>query len=158
MQRTYWVTPRDKLAFFVSIMRELAGDDTQIAFEGNLSNCDFSTIEELPISGEIYFWSSKPTNKHRNTQTIILPLTDTNIKKIIKEVMPHARIMHDIEHIQIQKNNEIQLLVGDNFDNDCISVGSLVSLEFLSSLKNNGIIRKIQTVAEAKAKYPWANT
>jgi len=151
MQQKFWINVREKPAFLVAMMRELAGSDSQIMFEGNLSKCNFSNIEQLPITGEIHVCDSASEN-------IVLPLTKNNIKPILKQVLPEGRVVHKINHIQIQKRNEIQLMVGDNFHNECISVGSMVSLEFLSILKKNGIIRKIQTDTEAKAKYLWFNT
>ena len=149
MEQLYWIKARDKLGLLVALMHELASSNSQIILEGDLTIFDFTKIENYEIAGE-YKCDS-------DTNVISLKLTEDNIKPILKQIQPSGNFAHKIRHIQIRKDDEIQLLVGDNFDNECISVGTLVSLEFLSELKNNGIIRKIQTDAEVKAKYPWLN-
>ncbi|HIE00601.1 MAG TPA: hypothetical protein EYP59_09980 [Thiotrichaceae bacterium] len=100
MQQKFWINVREKPAFLVAMMRELAGSDSQIMFEGNLSKCNFSNIEQLPITGEIHVCDSASEN-------IVLPLTKNNIKPILKQVLPEGRVVHKINHIQIQKRNEI---------------------------------------------------
>lgn len=149
MEQIYWINARDKLGFLSSLMHELASENSQLILEGDLTSFDFSQIEKYKIEGE-YKCDS-------DTTVISLLLTENNIKPILKQIQPSGKFAKEIRHIQIRISNEIQLLVGDNFDNECISVGPAVSLEFLTKLKNTGIIRGIQTDAEAKAKYSWNN-
>lgn len=149
MEQMYWINAQDKLGFLSLLMHELASTHSQIILEGDLTTLDFSQVEEYKIEGD-YKCDS-------NTTVISLRLTESNIKSILKQIQPAGKFSNEIRHIQIRINDEIQLLVGDNFDNECISVGSAVSLDFLTVLKNNGIIREIQTDAEAKAKYSWNN-
>jgi len=149
MEQRYWINARDKLGLLVALMHELASNNSQIILEGNLTSFDFTKIEQYKMASS-YKCDS-------DTNVISLQLTEGNIKPILKQIQSAGKFVHEIRNIQIRKNDEIQLLVGDNFDNECISVGELVSFEFLSTLKDNGIVRKIQTDAEAKAKYPWLN-
>lgn len=146
MQKTYWINVRDKPAFLVSIMNELAGSDSQMLFEGDLTECDFIGIGKSELSGELFVCN-------KGASFVVLPLINENIKPILNQVLPYGRVVHKIEHILIQKNGAIQLIVGDNFHNECVSVGPEVSLEFLSSLKESGIVRGMQTEAEVRAKY-----
>ncbi len=146
MQKTYWINVRDKPAFLVSVMKELAGSDSQILFEGDLTKCDFSGIGKSELTGELFVCN-------KGAPFVVLPLSNENIKPILNQVLPYGRVVHKIEHIQIQKNGAIQLMVGDNFHNECISVGPEVSLELLSSLKGSGIVRRMQTESEVRAKY-----
>lgn len=129
-------------------MRLLAGN-AQISFEGDLSECDFSQLEEVDVSfGEIRCSNDSNQSNHK-----ILNLTTEAIKPILKQILPKGRVVHKIQEIKIQKNNELQFLSGDNFHNECISVGPLVKKAFIEELKDNGLIRSFQTDVEAKAKY-----
>ncbi len=146
MEQIYWINARDKPAFLVAVMKELSGDESYIEFQGDLSRCDFSDVGGVPVAADV-------NRRDKGALKVVLALTTGNIKPILKQVLPEARVVHQIENISITKNNEEQLLIGDYFHNECISVGPMLSIEFLSTLKENGIIREIQTDAEAKAKY-----
>lgn len=152
MEQIYWINVRDKPAFFVSAMRELAGSDAQVYFEGDLSECDFSAMENLGLTGGLFVCNE-------GTPFVVLPLSVENVKPITKEVVPHARIVHKIRHALIQKSGKIQLMVGDNFHSECISSGPLISSRFLSVLKEAGVVRSFQTPSEMREssrwKYPW---
>ncbi|MEN8221199.1 MAG: hypothetical protein ABFS56_33580, partial [Pseudomonadota bacterium] len=82
-----------------------------------------------------------------------LKLTENNIKPILKQIQPSGNFIKKVSHIQIIKGNKIQVLIGDNFHNECISVGPLVTQNFLSVLKIKGLIRYYYTSAEVKSKY-----
>ncbi len=148
MQQKYWINAIDKPGLLVALMRLLA-DEAQISFEGDLSECDFSDIEEINYDiGEINCY-----NNTDQTNLKIFHLTQKSIKPILKQILPKGRVVHKILQIKIQKNNEIQFLSGDNFHNECISVGPLVPVDFLEELKAKGTIRSFVTDAEAKEKY-----
>lgn len=150
MEERYWTNARDKPGLSVALIHELAGSNSLIILEGYLTSFNFIVIEKCKISGGYKCDSG--------TSAISLQLTEINIKPILKQIQPSGKFAHEIRHIQIRKNNEIQLLVGENFDNECISAGKLVSLVFFfSKPKNNDIIISIQTDAEAKEKYLRSN-
>ena len=145
MKQTFWVNARDKPAFLVAMMRALQGDTSQIGFEGDLSGCDFSEIGKIEPFGEL-------GKIDDGTEHVVFPLTDETINSILKQILPEGRVVHKIRHIQVQVGSELQLLIGDNFDNECISVGPMVSHELLSELKQRGVIRSVESDESVKAK------
>lgn len=145
MNERLWINARDKLGFLAAIMHELSGDYSQIILEGELSQFDFSGIDASEIVDE---YRCDP-----DTSVVSLALTERTAKEILRQIQPHGGFVQRVRHIQIRVNDEIQLLVGDHFDNECISVGQLVPVEFLSRLKAKRIVRAIKTDAEARAKY-----
>ena len=147
MDQKHWIDVRDKLGFLSALMHKLASDNSQLILEGNLSRFDFRGLEECEIAGE-YLCSA-------DTSVICLSLTENQIKPVLRSVQPDGKFVSEILSIQIRVCNEIQFLAGDNFHNECISVGPAVPIEFLEMLKKKGIIRNFQTDEEAKAKYPW---
>ena len=153
MKQEYWVQPKDKAKLLKALMEELAGE-AQILLEGDLSDCDFSNINNrtTEISGELH-----QTDKGDKTSIKVLALDNESMNQILEQVLANDRFIEKIDHIQIQKNSELQVLIGDNFDDECISVGPLVSVKLLESLKDSGVIEGYQTDAEARAKYPWFN-
>jgi hypothetical protein len=74
----------------------------------------------------------------------------------LEQVLSEDRLSDDIEHIQIQRNGQLQVLIGDNFHDECVSVGPSITIELLEGLKSQGIIKDYQTDAEAKARFPWS--
>lgn len=146
MNQTFWINARDKPAFLVAMMRALQGDTSQIGFEGDLSGCDFSEVKKIDPFGEL-------GKIDDGTEHVVLPLTDETINPILKQILPEGWIVHKIRHIQVQVNTELQLLIGDNFDNECISVGPMVAYDLISELKTRGIIRSIESDESVKAKW-----
>ena len=133
MEQNYWVNVRDKLAFLSELMHYLSSNESQIILEGNLNKFDFNSIKKHELEGEY--------RCDNDTEVVSLRLTDEEIKPILNQIQPSGKFVHDIRHIQIRKNNEIELLVGDNFDNECISTGSLITPKLLEELKDKGIVR-----------------
>lgn len=146
MKKTYWINARDKPAFLVAMMRVLQGHTSQIGFEGDFSSCDFSKIKKIDPFGEL-------GKIDDGTEYSALLLTEETINPILKQILPEGRVVHKIRHIQIQVDGELQLLIGDNFDNECISAGPAVSYELLSELKKRGIIRSIESDESVKEKW-----
>ena len=153
MKQEYWIQPRDKVNLLKALMEELAGE-AQILFEGDLSKCNFSKISNKAthISGELH-----PAVKGDESLFKVFVLDNESLNQILEQILPDNRFIEKIEHIQIQKNGELQVLIGDNFHDECISVGPLVPVKLLEKLKNSGVIEGYQTDSEAKAKYPWFN-
>lgn len=149
MKQAYWIQPKDKAKLLAAMMEELA-DGSQILFEGDFTGCDFTKVEKkiTSISGEL-----QPVNEDEFSVKVF-ELDSESVKRILEQILPEKRFEKKIRHIQIQKNGELQFLVGDNFHEECISVGPLITVEFLDNLKSKGVIEGYQTDAEAKAKYP----
>ncbi len=133
------------------LMKNLAGE-AFITFKGDLTECDFSEIGEVAPSAE---GEITKRIKWDDVGFIVLPLNQETIKPILKQILPNGRVVHKIEEIQIEKDGQLQFLSGDNFHNDCISVGPLVTVGMLDHLKSKGLIKSYVSNAEAKAKYPW---
>jgi hypothetical protein len=151
MKQEYWLNPLNKTGLLEALMSFLAGD-AQISFEGDLSGCDFSGIEKeiSTESGEL-----KRVYNDGNSDYMIFRLDKETIQPILEQVLPEDRLINKIIHIQIQKNGQLQLLIGDYFHDECISVGTLFTVKQLETLKENGLIKSNKTSAETKTKYPW---
>ena len=151
MKQQYWVTPKDKLRLLDAFLRLLAGE-AQISFEGDLSLCDFSGLEDYRISpfGELHRINKEPGSDYE-----AYALDHHSIEALSNRLLNADCAIQAIEHIQIQKDGALQVLIGDNFDDECVSVGPLISRESLAQLLSEGVIAGYKTDAEAKAKYPW---
>ena len=128
---TFWLDARDKPGLLVALLKSLA-DDACIGFCGGISACDFSAI---------------PTASGRNLfdgkydDIIVLQLDAGTVEPILAQVLPKARCVHAIEHIIIEKSGRIEVVIGDNFHNECISVGPGVPQSLLDDLILNGVLR-----------------
>jgi hypothetical protein len=132
----YWVDVRDKPAFFVAAMRLLAGG-ARVSLEGNLSGLDLvsvagATDEESPVL-------PRQTLVPRQ-DFVVLPVEPETISAIAART-PGARLVEDIEHIQMEKNGRLEVGLYDNFDRDSSWAGEAFSVVLLDQLKEKGILR-----------------
>ena len=127
-------------------MKALAGD-ARIGFCGDLTQCDFSAIPEAP--GRDLFDEAEQ-------DCIVLKLVPDTVQPILTQILPEARCVHTIEHIVIEKSNKVEVVIGDNFHNECISVGAGVPQELLDDLISNGVLRGYTLHSAIKEKYPDA--
>jgi len=132
-------------------MRTLVGD-SQIAFEGDLTSCDFSKVENYRVTafGDLHRVHDGEESGHQ-----VFELNSDTLERLLEQVLFEDRFLHEIEHIQIQRNGQIQVLIGDNFHDECVSVGPSITVGLLEGWKSQGIIKGYQTDAEAKARFPW---
>lgn len=149
MEQTYWLSPRDKPGLLAAIMKLLAGN-AHILLQGDLNSCDFSAVPKADGNRILPF---DTLNEKQDGQHIALRLEPETIQPILAQVLPHGRIVHDIGFIQIEKNGRIEFMSGDNFHNECVSVGPAVSEHLLRDLTSRGILRTFQTNAEAKKRF-----
>lgn len=139
----YLIDARDKPGLLVAFMKELVGN-ARITFEGDLSKTNFSSFPQA---------SSEPDGVfHRNTifprqDYILLPLTQETIKSILAQVLPEGRCVHDILHIQIEKDRELMFSACDQFDPESTWV-PLSMHPFLVKLKERGLIRSFELLPE----------
>ena len=141
MLQIFWLNPRDKAALLVAVANELAGS-AEIAFEGDLSSCEFASIPGCR------FEESGPFRRQDQggpETLVVLPLEPSTVKDILNLVLPHGRFMREIQHIAIAKNGELQFLAGDQFHRECVSVGPAVAESFLQQLVTRGILRAYAT-------------
>ncbi len=87
MEQIYWINARDKPAFLVAVMKELSGDESYIEFQGDLSRCDFSDVGGVPVAADV-------NRRDKGALKVVLALTTGNIKPILKQVLPEARVVH----------------------------------------------------------------
>lgn len=133
-------------------MRALVGD-SQIALEGNLASCDFSKVEDYRVTA---FGELHRVDDGRESDYQVFELNRESLGPLLEQVLSEDRLSEDIEHIQIQRDGHLQVLIGDNFHDECVSVGPSITIELLEGLKSQGIIKSYQTDAEAKARFPWS--
>lgn len=138
MHRTYMVDARDKPGFLVALMKYLAGSDSRISFEGDLSKCDFSALPSQHTEPNGAFQRNTTSPKQ---DFVIVPLTSETIRPILDQILPEARCVHDIMHIEIEKGGELVLSACDNFHHECTAVSPSVPTSILDSLKSSGVIR-----------------
>ena len=132
----YWVDVRDKPAFFVAAMRLLAGG-ARVSLEGNLSGLDLESVagvtnEESPVL-------PRQTLVPRQ-DFVVLPVEPETISAIAT-CTPGARLVEDVEHIQMEKNGRLEVGLYDNFDPDSSWAGEAFSVVLLDQLKEKGIVR-----------------
>ena len=132
----YWVDVRDKPAFFVAAMRLLAGE-ARVSLEGNLSGLDLvsvagATNEESPAL-------RRQTLVPRQ-DFVVLPVEPDTVTAIAARI-PGARLVADVEHVQIEKNGRLEIGIYDNFDPDSSWAGEAFSVVLLDQLKEKGIVR-----------------
>jgi len=147
MKKTYWLDPKDKLGLLVNIMKFLAGD-ARIALEGELQKFDFSSI---PNHIDTETESIKHETGIPHDPIIILPLEPDTIKSLLDQLLPKGKCIYEITAILIEKNGKIEFMAGDNFHRECVSVGELVSTEFLNELVSKGILRSYKKAQPAHA-------
>lgn len=148
MQQTYWLDTRDKPGLLTNLMKYLAGN-AHILLQGNLDNCDFSSIPRVFGNNNLPL---HPLINVDDGPFVILRLEPETIRPILARVLPQGRIVYEIGYILIEKNGRLEFMAGDNFHNECISVGPGISEDMLKELVKRGILRGYTTDEEAKRK------
>jgi hypothetical protein len=135
----YVLNARDKPGLLVAFMKELAGN-ARMSFEGDLSRCDFSGLANAQLEPDGVF--------QRNTVSprqdyVIVPLTQETLQPIMAQVLPGARCIHDIVHIQIEKDGKLAFSACDSFHPHC-TWAPLSARGLLEKLKRRGIVRSYE--------------
>lgn len=119
------------------MMRALAGH-AHIAFEGDLSQCDFTALPHI-AEGTVEGMTRASPCTHLDF--VILPLETYTIRPILDQVLPKARVVHEIIHIQIVKHGRPVFGAYDNFHPECILCEPDVPVSLLEDLYRRGILR-----------------
>jgi hypothetical protein len=141
MTSRYWLNVRDKSGIMHVVMGALAGE-AHISFEGDLSRCrgllEFAgaSTEQTPIL--------KRNTTHPILDFVVVPLEVGTVGPILKEVGAGGRLVHDIIHIQIEKQGVLQFGSYDNFHPDGCVVWFGVDELSLQDLKAKGILRSYE--------------
>ncbi len=75
---------------------------------------------------------------------VIVPLEKETVEPILNAVIPGQRIVHDIIHVQIEKNGQLVLGAYDNFHRDCCVFHPGDVEELVDELEADGIIRSVR--------------
>jgi hypothetical protein len=132
----HWLNVRDKPAFLLRIMQELAGG-AKMSLEGDLAKCEFAA--------EVILGHDETNVLKRNTilpkqDFIVLDLEPEVIDSIFKQIMA-AGLSRTIVHVQIERDGILELGAYDNFHPDCVVTRSGISTELLTELKSKHILR-----------------
>ena len=127
---------RDKRKFLIAVMRELAGD-AHLSLEGDLSVTRVLDLAEA--SGD------ETAILKRNTtwpvqDFVVLPLETDSIKTIVASI--GGTVPRGIIHIQIEKCNNLELGLYDNFGTSFF--GSRLTPEFFVRLESDGVLAKMR--------------
>jgi hypothetical protein len=141
----YWLVARDKPGLLIAMMRSLVGN-AHISFEGNLSNC--GRLAEIPGSTTNETHSLKRATLHPRQDFIVVPLESDTTDRILDQILPDARVIRDIIHIQIPKDGQLAFGSYDNFHPDCISTWSAVPDGLLDTLFKNGVLRSYELATD----------
>jgi hypothetical protein len=154
VRQLFWVDPENKGALLVAAMRELASDDTTVAFEGNAESIESLNFPGVP---DVKRNLCQPFTRQwgevgKVYAVVVLPLTTSTLEEIVSEILPEGKFEHRIGAIQIQVGGEVQFLVGDNFHRECVSTGPLFRRDFLQNLVDRGVARGFYTTEEQRAR------
>jgi hypothetical protein len=127
---------RDKRAFLIAAMQELAGT-AHISFEGDLSA---TTVPRLTGAS-----GNETAVLKRNTlfppqDFVVLPLEADLVRTIIAAI--GGTVSRSILHIQIEKDGRLELGMYDSFDPAASFFGSRLTPEFFDRLSSNGILKE----------------
>lgn len=119
------------------MMRALSGQ-AYIALEGDLSHCDFTSLPHIAEGTVAGVTRASPCTR---LDFVILPLETATIRPILEQVLPKARVVHEIIHIQIVKHGRPVFGAYDNFHPECILCAPDVPVSLLEDLYLRGILR-----------------
>jgi len=133
----YWLIARDKPGLLIAMMRALSGQ-AHIAFEGDLSHCDFTALPHIAEGAVVGVARASP---YTRLDFVIMPLETDTIRPILDQVLPKARVVHEIIHIQIVKHGQLMFGAYDNFHPECIMCSLHVPVTLLENLHHRGVLR-----------------
>lgn len=134
MKKEYWLDCRDKFAFLSNVMDILAGNDCEMAFVYNPKYFDVMAFEHQNII-------VKREKRSDGFDKSSIQLESDKLK-IIKEILQHNGVYKKkVLHIEIYKNKQLSVLVGDYFDNECISIRYGIDEDEIKNMVNKGTLR-----------------
>ena len=134
---------RDKPGLFVAMAKALIGN-AHVSFEGDLARCGLVAI---PGAMSIETAVLKRNTRSPIQDFVVLPLESGTISAILAAVLPGARIVHDVEHVQIERKGQHEFGAFDNFHPKCVGCGSGVPRELLDRLLLSGVLRSWELVS-----------
>jgi hypothetical protein len=140
MAKIHQLDTRDKPRLLFAMMQALAGENSSLSLEGNLSHTELVRFEGVSHeeSGALKRGTLQP-----RLDFLILPLTLQNVEGIEKAI--HSKVgfkgANGIIHAQIEVNGKIQFAAYDNFHRDTVIVGGDVPTDLLDELVQLRILR-----------------
>jgi len=140
------VDVRDKPSFLRRVMFELAGH-AQMSLEGDLSHCRFTK--------DVIVTDAEATILKRNTiaprqDFLVLRLTSETCGPILGQVIAGKGLKRAIIHVQIERDDVLELGAYDNFDRECVVTGPGISSVLLDELKSTKVLRDFKVAASRR--------
>ena len=145
VETKYYLVARDKPGLLIAMMHALCGT-AHISLEGDLSECRLGEIagatdQETSVLKRNTLWPRR--------DFVVVPLEADTVRPIMDRVLPQGRIVHDVIHVQIEKNGKLEFGAYDNFHPECIGVGPAVPETLLQELQCRGVLRSYKLAKEA---------
>jgi hypothetical protein len=139
MSGRWWLDVRDKPGALWAICDQFAGRG-EISFEGELGRFDLTSIPGSVASERGLLRRATESPK---LDFVVLPLTDDTIARL-KTALTGSKVFGRdgaVIHVQLQSGGRLVFAAYDNFHKDCVVAEEPISLEFLQSLAERGLLR-----------------
>jgi hypothetical protein len=137
MTERYWLKrPRNKQALLETMMRMLAGPESFVSVEGNLSDWQLNSVPCIANEARA---SLQRQTRAPILDFAILPLRQDTFLIIHREVC-RLGFKAAIEHLQIEKDGKLAFGACDGFHPECVFVSETVPAALLDDLVRQGLI------------------
>jgi len=146
MEEIYRLDARHRPRLWAAMMHARAAENTNISFEGMLSNTGLAQMERVghEESDVLKRSTLQPKQGFR-----ILPLTPQNVSAIVKAITSKIAFGNrGIIHVQIEGNGKMAFAAYDNFDRECVVAYPAVSSASLDELTMTGVLRNYIRVVQ----------
>ena len=127
------------MGLLLAMMRELAGDDARISFEGRLSQTELNSI--AGVSFEEKNKLVREGTSFPPLDFLVLPLTSQTIPKIEKAIVSKITFSYEeIVHIQIEKQGLLAFGAYDGFHEECVIASRAIPVAFLNQLVRDKVL------------------
>ena len=127
---------RDKRRLLIAVMEELAGS-AHISFEGDLTQL---SLASLAGASELETPALQRNTLSPRQDFVVLPLAVAGIHSIIAAI--GGTVSRSIIHVQIEKNNVLELGFYDHFHPDAMFFGQAFTPSLLERFESDGMLRK----------------
>lgn len=148
MNQVYWLDPLNPGTLLEAMLRLLAGG-ARVAVEGDAFS--LSPLQLDSIDGASH-GPVEPFMRENGPESVMVVLRLDNLEQarlIHDKLAPGGTLVAGVAAIQLERGGSVQLLAGDGFHRECVSVGPLVPAEFLRGLVRSAVIAGFYTKAEA---------
>jgi hypothetical protein len=143
---SHLVDVRDKPGFLRRMMFELASGNAQMSLEGDLSRCRFT--QDVTVTDDETAALKRNTIAPRQ-EFVVLRLIPEACSPILGEVMT-AGLNRAIIHVQIMRDDVLELGAYDNFHRECVVTGPGISPALLDELKSTNVLRDFKVATRGR--------